>query len=79
MASFALKQSPIRAWSSASITLVSLLPLLLAAGVHADVLRCSDASGKTIYTDNRALCRNDETKSLSIDTRTKADSEKKQG
>ena len=72
MASFALKQSPVRTWLSATLKLVSLFALLLAAGVHADVLRCSDANGKTIYTDNRALCRNDETKSLSLDTRAKA-------
>lgn len=77
MASFALKQSPIRAWSSASITLASVLALLLATGVHADFLRCIDANGKTIYTDSRALCPNDEAKFLNIDLRAKSSSANK--
>lgn len=77
MGNFALKQSPIRTWLSATLKLVSLLALLLAAGVHADVFRCSDANGKTIYTDNRALCRSSESTSLNVDAGSKSGSANK--
>lgn len=77
MGNFALKKSPIRTWLSAALKLVSLLALLLAADVYADVLRCSDANGKTIYTDNRALCRSSESTSLNVDAGSKSGSANK--
>jgi hypothetical protein len=77
MASFALKQSPIRDWLSPALKLASLLAFLLVANAHADALHCVDANGKTIYTDNRTLCHSDDITSLDLDAGAKSNSANK--
>lgn len=71
MASFAFKKSPVRTLLIVTLKFSSSLGMLLATGVHADFLRCIDASYKASYADNCALCRADKTKSLSISDRKK--------
>ncbi|MDY6929503.1 MAG: DUF4124 domain-containing protein [Pseudomonadota bacterium] len=77
MIGLVLKQLPIRPWLNLAIKLVLLSALLLAADAHAEVLRCVDTSGKTIYTDNRALCYSGETTSLDLAVGSKSGSTKK--
>lgn len=64
-----LPQTGIRYWVDRLFKATSLLALLLAVNVHADVLSCTDAKGQTIYTDNRALCNGAQAKTLKADAR----------
>lgn len=60
-------QTGIRYWVYRLLKATSLLALLLMVNVHADVLSCTDAKGQTIYTDNRALCKGAQAKSVKAD------------
>lgn len=62
-------QTGIRYWVDRLIKATSLLALLLAVNVHADVLSCTDAKGQTIYTDNHALCKWGQAKPVKVDAR----------
>jgi hypothetical protein len=65
-----LPQISIRYWVRRSFKATSLLVLLLTVCAHADMLICTDAKGKTIYTDNRASCRGNQAKSVKVDVST---------
>jgi hypothetical protein len=60
------QQTGIRYYVNWLLKVTSLFALLSSVIVHADILSCTDVKGKTIYTDNRALCNGVQEKSVKV-------------
>lgn len=61
------QQTGIRYYVNRLLKVTSLLALFLSVIVRADVLSCTDAKGKTIFTDDRARCNGAQVKSVKVD------------